>query len=152
LNLKAVLPQLQTLSISSAIGVTTYKIRIQPTDKSICAGVFPPTNERLDADEIVLRPNLPITASAPNRIVSIVMSARFPCRGFFRAIAHAVGIDLTEVDEGDRDMTDRTFNPAQYPTSKPAAHITSMTRTRPVTKLQTVDEYAELSQLSGGPP
>jgi hypothetical protein len=70
----------------------------------------------------------------------------------FRFIAHAVGIDLTEVDEGDRDMTDRTFNPAQHPTSKPAANITSMTRTRPVTKLQTVDEFAELSQLSGGPP
>jgi hypothetical protein len=65
--------------------VTTYKIRIQPTNKSICVGVFPPTNERLNADEIVLRPNVPITASAPNRIVSIVMSACFPCRGFFRA-------------------------------------------------------------------
>jgi hypothetical protein len=82
LNLKVVLPQLQTLSISSAIGATTYKIRIQPTDKSSCAEVLPPTNEQLNADETELRPNLPITASAPNRIVSIVMSARFTCRGF----------------------------------------------------------------------
>jgi hypothetical protein len=40
LNLKAVLPQLQTLSISSAIGATTYKIRIQRTDKSSCVEVF----------------------------------------------------------------------------------------------------------------
>jgi hypothetical protein len=40
LNLKAVLPQLQTLSISSAIGATTYKIRIQWADKSSCVEVF----------------------------------------------------------------------------------------------------------------
>ena len=40
LNLKAVLPELQTLSISSAIGATTYKIRIQRTDKSSCVEVF----------------------------------------------------------------------------------------------------------------
>ena len=40
LNLKAVLPQLQTLSISSAIDATTYKIRITQTGKNSCVEVF----------------------------------------------------------------------------------------------------------------
>ena len=44
-------------------------------------------------------------------------------------------------------MTGRISNPPGTPISKTAAHITSMT---PVTKLHTVDEYAELSQLSEG--
>jgi Helix-turn-helix domain len=47
-------------------------------------------------------------------------------------------------------MTSRAFDPAQRPTSKTAAHITTMMRIRPVTKLHTVDESAELSQLSEG--
>ena len=47
-------------------------------------------------------------------------------------------------------MTGRNSNPPRTLTSKPAAHITSMTRTRPVTKLHTVNQYAELSQLSEG--
>ncbi len=38
-------------------------------------------------------------------------------------------------------MTDRTFNPAQRPTSKTAAH-------RPITQLRTVDEVAELLNIS----
>jgi hypothetical protein len=43
-------------------------------------------------------------------------------------------------------MTNRTFNPAQRAASKGAAHITGTTRVRPVTKLRTIDETAELFQ------
>ena len=45
-------------------------------------------------------------------------------------------------------MTDRTFNPAQPPASKGAAHITGTARFRPVTKLRTIDETAELFDVS----
>ena len=45
-------------------------------------------------------------------------------------------------------MTDRTFNPAQRPTSKTATHITGIAWPRPVTKLRTVDEAAELLNIS----
>jgi excisionase family DNA binding protein len=41
-------------------------------------------------------------------------------------------------------MTDRTFNRTQRPGSKGAAHITGTKWTRPVTKLRTIDEVAEL--------
>jgi hypothetical protein len=45
-------------------------------------------------------------------------------------------------------MIDRTFNPSQRPGSKGAAHITGTTRVRPVTKLRTIDETAELFSVS----
>jgi excisionase family DNA binding protein len=44
-------------------------------------------------------------------------------------------------------MTDRTFNPAQRPASKGSAHITG-TAGRPVTKLRTISETAELFATS----
>ena len=45
-------------------------------------------------------------------------------------------------------MTNRTFNPAQRAASKGAAHVTGTTRVRPVTKLRTIDETAELFNTS----
>ena len=45
-------------------------------------------------------------------------------------------------------MTDRTFNPTQRPASKGAAHATRTARVRPVTKLRTVDQTAELFNTS----
>jgi predicted DNA-binding transcriptional regulator AlpA len=47
-------------------------------------------------------------------------------------------------------MSGRNSNPPRTPASKTAVHIAGMTRTRPVTKLHTVDEDADLSQLSEG--
>jgi len=45
-------------------------------------------------------------------------------------------------------MIDRTSNQRQIPVSKAAAHITGNTRVRPVSKLRTIDETAELFSVS----
>jgi excisionase family DNA binding protein len=45
-------------------------------------------------------------------------------------------------------MTDRSLNPAQRPASKGAADITGTARVRPVTKLRTIDETADLFNTS----
>jgi excisionase family DNA binding protein len=45
-------------------------------------------------------------------------------------------------------MTDRTFNPAQRRPSKGSAHTTGTTGVRPLTKLRTISETAELFNTS----
>ena len=45
-------------------------------------------------------------------------------------------------------MIDRTSNQRQIPVSKAAVHITGNTRVRPVSKLRTIDETAELFSVS----
>jgi excisionase family DNA binding protein len=45
-------------------------------------------------------------------------------------------------------MTDRTFHPPRRPAAKASAHTTGATRLRPVTKLRTIDETAELFNTS----
>ena len=46
-------------------------------------------------------------------------------------------------------MAHRTFNPAQRPASKRSSHITGTgTRSRPLTKLRTIDETAEIFNTS----
>ena len=45
-------------------------------------------------------------------------------------------------------MIYRTMHPAQRPGSKGAAHITGATRGRPVTKLRTIPETAEILNVS----
>ena len=45
-------------------------------------------------------------------------------------------------------MMDRTFNPAKKPASKRAVHTIGTARVRPVTKLRTIDEVAELLNAS----
>jgi excisionase family DNA binding protein len=45
-------------------------------------------------------------------------------------------------------MTRRTSNPPQSPRSRAASGITGITRVRPVAKLRTIDETAELFNTS----
>jgi excisionase family DNA binding protein len=45
-------------------------------------------------------------------------------------------------------MIDRTFGPAQLPASKRAARLTGTLRSRPLTRLRTIDETAELLSVS----
>jgi excisionase family DNA binding protein len=45
-------------------------------------------------------------------------------------------------------MTDPNFNPARRPASKESVHMTGAARVRPVTKLRTIDETAELLAVS----
>jgi hypothetical protein len=52
LNLKAILPQLQTLAISSAVPAATSRTRVQPSHER--------SSEQLNLHVISLRPELPI--------------------------------------------------------------------------------------------
>jgi hypothetical protein len=74
LNLKAVLPQLQTLSTSSAVSAVTYKARIQRGDKSSLAQILVGMDERLKPHEMPRRPEMPIRETCITTMWRVVLS------------------------------------------------------------------------------
>jgi hypothetical protein len=144
LNLKAVFPQSQTVAIASAAA-----------RRSSCR----PSTQPHFASTIDWR-----SAQRARRTAS----SRSQCRcTVLSMIAHTAGMDVEyyvapamvglrqvrarheQADEGTPNMAHRTFNPAQRPASKRSAHMTGTgTPSRPLTKLRTIDETAELFNTS----